>query len=310
MLVKYSSLTTVTIANLLSDLKYLFTNTAPDINSLSAGCDKSNSQIIINQAITNWTLHDDVPASGYFVIKSPSYDGGMFKYIQVVVTLTSVQLRCFESWNATTHVGTNEALGASAQQMSATGLAWNTGGTGYFAIKNSMIMVSNPAGTSGGMVMELTREIPGQLDLTYPSTISFDHSCQLTHSATAPANLQYGFKVSRYRRPDTGVSTTATGNYFNFNGTPIIDSVANQFLQNTGGGSNTDGISRYMYTDFYICVNLSNTLGPLGRPVSDILLLPYSSLTYTVFDEITINGKIYVAGFKGGDQTLLLILKE
>ena len=57
-----------------------------------------------------WTLHDQVSTS-VFVLKAPNIDGESYKYVHINVA-TNVYILTYESWNATTHVGTNGVIPA------------------------------------------------------------------------------------------------------------------------------------------------------------------------------------------------------
>jgi len=95
-----------TQANVLSDLVAIFTGTT-DVNSLSASCNKSLTTITATTP-AGWTLHDGSSGTNKKVIKAPYLDSGD-KYVELdSYSTTNITLYMYETFNATTHTGTNK----------------------------------------------------------------------------------------------------------------------------------------------------------------------------------------------------------
>ena len=309
MLVKYTYIASATLSQVVQDVKNLMISTNPDISALSASCDKGLSSLIINQSITNWTLHDDVPASNYFVVKSLNYDGSTYKYVQVIFSTSSIALRCFESWNATTHVGTAENMSSATTSITIANIpAVTAGGSIYLSVKRGLLHVTGSVLTNFNTLMEINRESPGQWDISHPCVVGMDQTSYIAHCGSPTSSKFY---IGKFKRPDatTGDLAGSNGKAFNFNGMPTY--VTGVSVSQIGGGaSNADGLTRYMTTDFYFGVLYNGKIGPLGRPWEDFVVIPNASLTASVFDELTINGKVYVIAGKAADNSYLFILKE
>ena len=95
---------TCTNVNLAADLLALLTGQT-DKNLLSSGCDKTNTNII-NVAAAGWTLHDQVSTTK-FVVKAKEANGTIDKFMMIEVTASAINMSVYETWNATTHTGTN-----------------------------------------------------------------------------------------------------------------------------------------------------------------------------------------------------------
>lgn len=118
MFCRYTSLSTATQAQVLSDIVALYTGSITDKNLLSASCDKANTELITTVA-GGWTVHDAAAGTNAQVLKAPIYDNvNQFKYIYISTNATSyIQFQTYETWNATTHTGTNpnQTSGANVQ---------------------------------------------------------------------------------------------------------------------------------------------------------------------------------------------------
>lgn len=107
---KYQLSTTSTVEKVMDDLvRAILPN--PDLNAMSAECDKINSELI-NTVTSNWELWDRVvvtPGSNaYSVLRSLNEDGVTYKYLHIHFnTVNSFIINVYESWNKVTHAGTN-----------------------------------------------------------------------------------------------------------------------------------------------------------------------------------------------------------
>jgi len=114
MYTKYTYSTNNT-TDICADLTALFTGETNPSN-LSATC---VSAAITTTTVAGWTLHDQINTTTV-VIKAPYSDNtGFNKYIKISVLSDGISIIGYETWNATTHVGTFETtnpVDASARQ--------------------------------------------------------------------------------------------------------------------------------------------------------------------------------------------------
>lgn len=323
MFISYAYVAGSTLANVMADLKQIFTDPNLSVSNLSASCDKPNTQLIINNAQTNWVVHDDVPASNYFVLKSLNADGNTYKYIQMLFSTSFyVTMKAFESWNATTHAGSNEAS-CNAQTGNTMPILYFSpgtlaaGGVMNICVKSDVIAL-NTALQNFNCFLEIEREIPGQLDSTYPCIITLDHTSTLGGRDAIGSNF---IRACRYKNPVAAGDTVSTSvNITNFNMLSLArvwNGTANTNLGfgQGSGAINTDGVARVITTDLYFvgANNTSNAYGPLGKPKDKIKIIPTSTLsTMSIFDETTIDGVTYLLMCKtsNSDNSLILIEKE
>ena len=98
-----------TQANVLADVVAILTGTT-DVSTLSASCDKVNSTVLTTWATAGWLMHDATPGTANSaVLKAPISDNpGQFKYLWLSTNTANAFISVlYESWNATSHTGTN-----------------------------------------------------------------------------------------------------------------------------------------------------------------------------------------------------------
>jgi hypothetical protein len=104
------------VANLLSDIIALLTGTT-DKASLSASIIQ-NTSYIESSVAAGWTVHDANPGTSKKVLSAPNADGST-KYVLVDLSVAGfVGLTAYESWNATSHVGTNNCYYGAVSGLS------------------------------------------------------------------------------------------------------------------------------------------------------------------------------------------------
>lgn len=122
----YSYNAGLTAANLLSDVVKLLTGTT-DVNDLSAGCDKTRTDIKSVEP-AGWTIYDNdaavLIANNRTVLRAPVFDNpNLYKYVMIEANTAGANgllyIKGYEAWNAVTHTGTNECQ-FSANQAYAT----------------------------------------------------------------------------------------------------------------------------------------------------------------------------------------------
>ncbi len=167
MFAKYVYTAGATAANILSDLAAILTGET-DTANLSVSCDKPNSSILATIP-AGWTLHDAAAGTNARALKAPLADNASaFKFVILDLnTAGYIQTKVYETWDTTSHTGTNLAYGSNvttASQQFSTTLA----GTVYlfasarflllFSTVNAVWGSSTNSGASG--CLERSRACP------------------------------------------------------------------------------------------------------------------------------------------------------
>lgn len=172
MYAKYEYNASATQANVLADIVKIFTGET-NVNNLSASCNKTLTTITATIP-AGWTVFDAAASATSQVIRASYVDSGSsYKYVELKATSTSsFDVFGYESWNATTHVGTNKTGNTSSPQP------WTTSTNGRFLLFASarfLAVVGEYSTTYGSgsykgmtVVAEFSREQPWN-DGTYPS---------------------------------------------------------------------------------------------------------------------------------------------
>jgi hypothetical protein len=130
MYAKYEYNSGATQANILADLVLILTGTT-DVNSLSASCNKTTSSITATVA-SGWTVHDASAGSGKQVLKAAYVDNGSaYKFAELTVTSSELQIHVNETWNETAHTYTNRTGNTSYYQR------WSSSNAGRFYLFSS-----------------------------------------------------------------------------------------------------------------------------------------------------------------------------
>lgn len=166
---------TATQANMVADLVAILTGETNPAN-LSSDCDTVNTTITATVA-AGWTLHDSAAGSNGQVVKAAHTDSGtQFKYLLLApYSSTGIALTGYETWNATSHTGTN----ANPTSASSVYIYISTSVAGFITIASSARFAAfqgNYDTTQGdgnykgiSMIAEYSRECPWNVADTYPS---------------------------------------------------------------------------------------------------------------------------------------------
>ena len=101
----YRTNSTLVITEVLADVKKLLTGET-NVANLGASCDKANTTITSTIA-AGWTDADPTGVNTKLVLSAPDFDGVTTKYSIISIPTATWTLQCAETWNTTTHVGTN-----------------------------------------------------------------------------------------------------------------------------------------------------------------------------------------------------------
>lgn len=122
MYAKYSYNAGATQANILADVVAILTGTT-DKNTLSATCDKPNTEILTTYDPAGWVMHDAAAGTNKVVLKATNVDATT-KYAVIDTNSAGyLVIHAAEAWNETTHTGTNvTTIGNTYQQRYSTTL--------------------------------------------------------------------------------------------------------------------------------------------------------------------------------------------
>lgn len=188
--VKYVSSNAPVLAQIINDFALLLAGSP--ISALSASCDKANS-ILISTVAPGWTVVDAAATFSGCVVSAPDADGLTTKYVKIhALSATLMDVACYESWNSTTHVGTNPTSSStSAEMLVFTPAAVNT--FWIFATPRSLY-ISDVAARGIGAI-EFTRDCQYLQGTTYPCVISVTASS--IHHSNNGGNLYGGTNIGQ-----------------------------------------------------------------------------------------------------------------
>jgi hypothetical protein len=169
MFAKYVTTSSPTQANVIADIAALLAGAA--ITDLSSSCDKSNSTLLSTVA-PGWTITDNNAGSSGYILSAPDLAGNT-KYVKLFASnATYLDIQAYETWNSTSHTGTNPTTALGAVSTSP-GVTVNVVNYFFiFATARSFIVMgggSNPAGGGGIGAFEFTREAAYLQGTTYPA---------------------------------------------------------------------------------------------------------------------------------------------
>ena len=101
----YRTNSTLVITEVLADIKKLLTGET-NVANLGASCDKANPTITSTIA-AGWTDADPTGVNTKLVLSAPDLDAVTTKIAVISVPAATWTIQCAETWNTTTHVGTN-----------------------------------------------------------------------------------------------------------------------------------------------------------------------------------------------------------
>jgi hypothetical protein len=176
---KYVSTTGATLAQILADFAALLGGAS--IAALSASCDKPNSTLVSTVA-PGWTLVDAAAANSGQVVSSSDANGLTTKYVRLFAPgANTIDLACYESWNAGTHIGVN-ASAASGKILSFSAGAVNT--YWLFATPRGVYIAVAGATNCGLGALEISRDAAYLAGSTYPCVASVSYDALTTTTAT------------------------------------------------------------------------------------------------------------------------------
>lgn len=295
------------VTNLINDLVKLATGETNKAN-LSADCVQANTTIISTVA-AGWTVHDADAGANSQVIKCLQADGTTMKYFRLTgVSNTSYRGTAYESWNATSHTGTNPTGDTNGFMIG----DWDTVNGGYFYIYVSpRTIFMRPyhtaawKGPGSFICLEYTKE---SVFAGYPSYIVSASNYNYTSSPVAGGVYWLG---PRIKMPNTtGDYATGTNGHM----THAVGVSTGASLSATESPYCRDSSEAIYVVTYKLEVrHTPATYTQIGvhrcGEVYDILGM--SGVLGANLDEITISGKTYVLHcVAGGATPTMLIPKE
>lgn len=159
MFAKYVSLPTSTQAQVQNDLALLLSGAA--ISALSASCDKTNTTLLSTVA-PGWTLADTAGPNTGYAVTAPDAAGTTTK-VGLIYTSSAALIGVlgYETYNASTHVGTNVTAGVTFAYSSTT---INT----YFIFATPRSFYITPSNGQGAGIFEFSRDCQYLIGTNYP----------------------------------------------------------------------------------------------------------------------------------------------
>jgi hypothetical protein len=145
----YTYKSTATAAQVVADVVAIVTGTT-DVSTLSDSCDKPASSIT-SVIPAGWELHDASAGTNAICVKAPLADDiTKYKYV-VLDTNTSgyIYTKVYETWNASTHTGTNLCYTSDVNTYSQK-VSLTAGGRIYIAASVRALNVLGEYGTTYG----------------------------------------------------------------------------------------------------------------------------------------------------------------
>ncbi len=188
MFVKYKYKASSTLANVIADVEKLITGETNLLN-LSSDCDTANSAIYVN-TVAKWILHDSAAGTNKRAYKALRSDSStVYTYITIDYnTANSIIIDLHESWNATTHTGTNTTTPSATATDRQQRLSLTVGGNLYIGAGGKTIndtdylyLIGEYSGTygnnnsvlSGNLVSNFARRMTWDTDAAgAPTTIN------------------------------------------------------------------------------------------------------------------------------------------
>ncbi|MBF0423678.1 MAG: hypothetical protein HQL73_11875 [Magnetococcales bacterium] len=301
---KYVYKASATQANILADVVAVLTGTS-SVASLSSDCDKVNS-VLITTVAAGWTVHDPSAGTNSQVLKAAfADDTATFKYLWISTNTSGYIITAiYETWNASTHTGTNLCYYSNNTTVSQRIVTSGSNILNVLATARYALFLSDTGagytnkGPSSGYcvsgVVERTREMSWDTPAAgYPPYLYF------CWGGLSPA---YAPRVKARGTGDlTGSSATMNlgpvyhSSLSNIETGFIPDAGGNQYALASSINVNRAGLS-YNYASLFGNITSS----------CDIWVLPLS--TYNTYDQVSMDGKTYLAlPFNANDTGKILI---
>lgn len=121
-----------------------------DLATYPTGFNNLASSISVAICPAGWVVHDATASANSQVIKAPySDDATRFKYFEIQVTASAINVWAYEDWNATTHTGTNKT-GNTATSTQYQRLTLTSAGRIYAFASSKFFVIGSEFGSTFG----------------------------------------------------------------------------------------------------------------------------------------------------------------
>jgi hypothetical protein len=259
--------------------------------------------MVINTVAAGWSVWDNIASATSQVLRVLNTDGTTYKYVQVTYTASVLSFVGWESWNATTHVGTNQTSAAGtlvAAGTNAFSLTASASNAIYLMVTPRRLSIAQGPlwGTNIAIHMcEFGRDT-SSLGSAYPVHGVFSTSVVGTASfldsvyGTSSGNT---FAISRMKNPIAAGDLTGTGVTYNFFNMLRFPSTGNA---SPAANVSTRGFDEATYFNANPIIISGTTGGTnaiiLGKVKGGTLYLGPTLPTFTQLDEIVVGGVTHV----------------
>lgn len=293
----YKSTTSWNSTQFCDDLVKLCTGTT-DIQTLSASCDKTASEIVSNTVPADWQLHDATGSwTGQQVIKRLHATGSMYKYVSIGPNnpgSTSIQFLNYTSWNNSTHTYTDRSDVANANIPLPSGITF----TAYIWVKPTYIAMLLRWSSSWNylpMVIEVDRT-DATLYSNYWAESNEKVLSMTTYNNSAPGSGS--FYIPRYKSFN-GTGDT-TGNSASVSVIPFVNLA---YLPR----NNDESFNGILLSSLYAAMG---STAYLGKVLDLLMVIGKSQYNIQPLDEFLYGGKTYQCVGTGTGSTYWAIPKE
>ncbi|MBF0146354.1 MAG: hypothetical protein HQL84_10065 [Magnetococcales bacterium] len=281
-----------TKANILSDVVKLLTGET-SLSNLSSDCDTAASQLITTVA-AGWSLHDTAAGTNAKCLKAPlADDAATYKYLVIDTNTTGYLIgKAYETWNATSHTGTNLAYYSDSSSYCQR-ISTSSAKIYLSASARHVLLFSDMAGTLGSS----TGSSPSGLfersrDLAWDTVAAgYPPSAFINFSLANSAGDIYPPRIKRRSTTD-GTGATA------------ISTLSSTFVTHVGAFSETGLITDGQGGEYVPLLPLIMTRwnrgtyaypGPYGNFSTQCQVWMIPTGVFTVFDEFSAGGNTYIA---------------
>ncbi len=303
MYAKYITNTTSTQADILSDVVAILTGTT-DVNTLSASCNKAVTEIHSTYDAAGWELHDAAAATNVKVLKAPVYDNpSKYKYLRIDTNTAGViTLATAETWNASTHVGTNPVY--FMQAVSSEAPVWNglklslSQATTYFIYANVRCVTmhtnygatwNNGQASGAPLIAEYARWSPWDTTAAaYPNWVVSGYACNGGYSNYSAYTRFRAITGSDTVQYNSGVMCST-----------LVGTSSPSKISNNAGVTTIPLVPLTTY---------ASGVGHFGGNITEVCGIYATSTglgTNNVGDELTIGGTTYIYWLAGSGLPLL-----
>lgn len=299
MYVKYVTSGTLNMSQISNDIAKLASGS--EISTLSASCNKTDSQILHNDVAPGWTIVDaagPVLSNGTgTVISAPDYANSYTKYVNIGgIAISSITMVTYQTYTVGTHTGTVPSTATTTQALTLT-----TNTIYYIYISPRTICIISPTQSIG--TFEFSRDAIHLSNTSYQSHVV---SHNLTYFNISALNTSGATYISRLKNVLTGVDViTNTGGLGGGHIFPMLSfapTTATSSLPNTPIYDNSGNLYNIVTPCYMVYAPNANHCVMLGK-FYDVQLITYNY--GEIQDTVSDGTKTYVICGNGTGRFIL-----